>query len=189
MTHLKLIKPEPWIEEPDVTDIMKAQQEFHHKFEVPLNKTTQELYSTLIEEEHEEWVEDYFSASATEYQELKELADLLYVTAGLAYQMGYSIVKASKYTENGSYDFSITDLVSGVASGRKDRKILANIMYCLFGYAHAMGWDLREAYNRVHISNLSKLDDSGKPIRREDGKVLKGPNYKPPSLEDLTDGR
>jgi len=34
-------------------------------------------------------------------------------------------------------------------------------------------------------SNLSKLDDTGRPIRNEDGKVLKGPNYKPPVLDDL----
>ena len=34
-------------------------------------------------------------------------------------------------------------------------------------------------------SNMSKLDEDGKPILREDGKVLKGPNYKPPNLEDL----
>tara|TARA_R100000742_G_C4224744_1_gene47632 strand:- start:43 stop:192 length:150 start_codon:yes stop_codon:yes gene_type:complete len=48
-----------------------------------------------------------------------------------------------------------------------------------------MGWDLDRALHRVHESNMSKLDDEGKPIYREDGKVLKGPNYKPPNLEDL----
>ena len=48
-----------------------------------------------------------------------------------------------------------------------------------------MGWDLDEAMNRVHLSNMSKLDEEGKPILREDGKVLKGPNYTPPNLEDL----
>lgn len=41
-----------------------------------------------------------------------------------------------------------------------------------------------EALERVHASNMSKLVD-GKPIRREDGKVLKGPNYKAPDLSDL----
>jgi len=47
-----------------------------------------------------------------------------------------------------------------------------------------MQWDLDEALRRVHVSNLSKLVDD-KPLRREDGKVLKGPNYAPPSLIDL----
>ena len=48
-----------------------------------------------------------------------------------------------------------------------------------------MGWDLDEALHRVHKSNMSKLDEYGKPILREDGKVLKGPMYAPPNLEDL----
>ena len=48
-----------------------------------------------------------------------------------------------------------------------------------------MRWFLDEALDRVHLSNMSKLGDDGKPIYREDGKVLKGPDYKPPSLEDL----
>lgn len=44
---------------------------------------------------------------------------------------------------------------------------------------------LMDAFNRVHESNMSKLDDNGRPIRREDGKILKGPNYKAPDLSDL----
>lgn len=44
---------------------------------------------------------------------------------------------------------------------------------------------LGEAFDRVHASNMSKLGDDGKPIKREDGKVLKGPNYKAPDLSDL----
>jgi predicted HAD superfamily Cof-like phosphohydrolase len=48
-----------------------------------------------------------------------------------------------------------------------------------------MNWFLDEALNRVHESNMSKLDEDGKPIYREDGKVLKGPNYKLPNLTDL----
>tara|TARA_R100000781_G_scaffold33_3_gene44 strand:+ start:1247 stop:1396 length:150 start_codon:yes stop_codon:yes gene_type:complete len=48
-----------------------------------------------------------------------------------------------------------------------------------------MSWDLDEAMHRVHTSNMSKLGDDGKPITREDGKVLKGPNYQPPDLSDL----
>lgn len=39
-----------------------------------------------------------------------------------------------------------------------------------------------EAWDRVHASNMSKLDDNGKPIRREDGKILKSKNYAPPDL-------
>ena len=64
-------------------------------------------------------------------------------------------------------------------------KELADLVYVCYQYAANMGWDLDEAMHRVHESNMSKLDEYGKPITREDGKVLKGPNYKPPNLEDL----
>ena len=65
-------------------------------------------------------------------------------------------------------------------------KELADLVYVCYQYAENMGWLLDEALNRVHISNMSKLGEDGKPIYREDGKVLKGPNYKPPDLSDLT---
>ena len=46
---------------------------------------------------------------------------------------------------------------------------------------------VQAAFARVHQSNMSKLDDDGKPMKRKDGKVLKGPNYKPPVLDDLVE--
>ena len=64
-------------------------------------------------------------------------------------------------------------------------KELADLVYVCYQYAENQGWDLDEAMYRVHESNMSKLDEEGKPIYRDDGKVLKGPNYKPPNLEDL----
>ena len=64
-------------------------------------------------------------------------------------------------------------------------KELADLVYVCYQYAANMKWDLDEALHRVHISNMSKLNENGIPILREDGKVLKGPNYKPPNLEDL----
>jgi predicted HAD superfamily Cof-like phosphohydrolase len=64
-------------------------------------------------------------------------------------------------------------------------KELADLVYVCYQYAENMEWDLDEAMNRVHRSNMSKLGLDGKPIRRSDGKVLKGPNYQPPTLNDL----
>ena len=63
-------------------------------------------------------------------------------------------------------------------------KELADVVYVAFQYAAARGWPLDEALDRVYESNMSKLVD-GKPLRREDGKVLKGPNYQKPYLADL----
>ena len=64
-------------------------------------------------------------------------------------------------------------------------KELADLVYVCYQYAENMNWFLDEAMNRVHESNMSKLGEDGKPIYRDDGKVLKGPNYKPPDLSDL----
>ena len=64
-------------------------------------------------------------------------------------------------------------------------KELADLVYVCHQMAAAFGWDLQVAYNRVHESNMSKLGVDGKPLRREDGKILKGPNYREPNLTDL----
>lgn len=70
-------------------------------------------------------------------------------------------------------------------SPEEELKELADLVYVVYGYANVKGWDLDEAVRRVHKSNMSKLDEEGKPIRREDGKILKGPRYKKPDLGDL----
>lgn len=62
---------------------------------------------------------------------------------------------------------------------------IADILYGTAQQAHLNGWPIGEALRRVHSSNMSKLDEDGNPIIREDGKVLKGPNFKAPDLTDL----
>ncbi len=64
-------------------------------------------------------------------------------------------------------------------------KELADLVYVCYQFAASQEWDLDEAMCRIHDSNMSKLDEHGKPIYRPDGKVLKGPNYKEPNLQDL----
>jgi len=77
-------------------------------------------------------------------------------------------------------------LIKGYVVNATDAlKELADLVYVCYQYAENLGWDLDEALNRVHLSNMSKLGEDGNPIYREDGKVLKGPNYQPPNLSDL----
>lgn len=64
-------------------------------------------------------------------------------------------------------------------------KELCDVLVVTFGAAEALGLPIEAAFNRVMSSNMSKLGPDGKPIYREDGKVLKGPNYKAPNLTDL----
>jgi predicted HAD superfamily Cof-like phosphohydrolase len=82
----------------------------------------------------------------------------------------------------------IREEYSEVMSAVNDEEVLkelADLLYVVYGTAATFGWDIDTAFNRVHESNMSKLGDDGKPIYREDGKVLKGPNYKPADLSDL----
>jgi len=110
---------------------------FRQVMDQPINTSDEnvhELQATLINEEYKEWRDAFEEElSVSKIDQLKELADLVFV----CYQ-----------------------------------------------YAAARGWNLDVAMRRVFESNMSKLVD-GKPLRRADGKVLKGPNYYPPILDDL----
>ena len=66
-------------------------------------------------------------------------------------------------------------------------KEMADVQYVLSGMAVTFGLPLEKVFGRVHESNMSKLGEDGKPVLREDGKVLKGPRYHPPVLDDLVD--
>ena len=59
---------------------------------------------------------------------------------------------------------------------------LTDILYVTYGAGVAFGIELDPCFHEVHRSNMSKLDEYGKPIYREDGKVLKGPGYSKPNL-------
>ena len=59
---------------------------------------------------------------------------------------------------------------------------LTDILYVTYGAGHAFGIDLDKCFEEVQNSNMSKLDEKGKPIYNEKGKVMKGPNYFKPNL-------
>lgn len=65
-------------------------------------------------------------------------------------------------------------------------KELSDLVYVIFGYANAMGWDLMEAVRRVHANNLGRcIQPDGSIKRREDGKIIKNPDYPAVDLSDL----
>ena len=59
---------------------------------------------------------------------------------------------------------------------------LTDILYVTYGAGHAFGIDLDKCFDEVQNSNMSKLDENGKPIYNESGKVMKGPKYFKPDL-------
>ena len=59
---------------------------------------------------------------------------------------------------------------------------LTDILYVTYGAGHAFGIDLDKCFDEVQNSNMSKLDENGRPIYNKNGKVMKGPNYFKPDL-------
>jgi hypothetical protein len=114
-----------------------------------------QLWLTLIDEEIAE-------AQEALAHVLKEMADVQYVVDGLKTLVGHD---------------AACRLIGADRFGAMD--VLEDAFYGAYDYL------IKQAHERVHASNLSKLDDNGKPIRREDGKIMKGSNYKAPDLMDL----
>ncbi|MDT0316883.1 pyrophosphohydrolase domain-containing protein [Streptomyces millisiae] len=89
---------------------------------------------------------------------------------------------------------ALTDLAQALRTGddpltayQAVAKELADVLYVTYGAADALGIDLPAVFVEVHRSNMSKLDADGRVLRRADGKVLKGPGYRPPVLDGLVD--
>ena len=62
---------------------------------------------------------------------------------------------------------------------------LGDLEYVINGMALGMGIDLPAVVREIHRSNMTKLGPDGKPIYREDGKILKGPGYEPPRIAEV----
>ena len=68
---------------------------------------------------------------------------------------------------------------------------LGDMLYILCGtiLEHGMQYKIEEVFEEIQRSNMSKLGDNGKPIYREDGKVMKGPNYFKPNINGILEGK
>ena len=62
---------------------------------------------------------------------------------------------------------------------------LTDILYVTYGAGHSFGINLDACFEEVQRSNMSKLDEDGKPIYNEFGKVMKGPNFSKPNLKQF----
>jgi predicted HAD superfamily Cof-like phosphohydrolase len=83
----------------------------------------------------------------------------------------------------------VTELLSACADGDVVgvADAITDCMYILLGTAHewGLGDKLEGLFDEVHRSNMSKLDANGRPLYREDGKVMKGDKYTPPDLKPI----
>lgn len=123
----------------------------------------------------------FYRTAANEFRQVYELPQGLTTTS---LNLQQSLIDE----EHLEVAYAYLDLKEDITNKRAREhllKELADLVYVCHQMAAAFGWDLQTAHNRVHESNMSKLGEDGKPIRREDGKILKGPNYFVPSLIDL----
>jgi len=83
-----------------------------------------------------------------------------------------------------------TELEDAIAEGHMEgiADALTDILYVTYGAGHAFGIDLDKCFEEVQRSNMSKLGADGKPIYRDDGKIMKGGNYSEPDLKKVLYG-
>lgn len=76
------------------------------------------------------------------------------------------------------------ELLEALAEGDREHiaRELADVVYVAYGTARVWGIDLDKALEEIHRANMSKLGEDGRPVIREDGKVLKGPRYVAPDM-------
>lgn len=84
-------------------------------------------------------------------------------------------------------DEEVAELAEAAATGNLAALAheLADVVYVAYGTALTYGIDLDAVIAEVHRANMSKLGPDGKPLYRADGKVAKGPEYRPPDIAGL----
>lgn len=102
---------------------------------------------------------------------------------------GFGIKTEMLFHRQATPDWGTNDIAIAMESmapprnGAEVADALGDLVYVIYGFALEMGYDLRAVIKEIHASNMTKLGEDGKPIYREDGKVLKGPNYVKPNIE------
>jgi predicted HAD superfamily Cof-like phosphohydrolase len=106
---------------------------------------------------------------------------------GLKYPKPSAMVDGEKNLRRTLIQEEFKELMYAISNQDDDEvlKELCDLVYVCIGFAVTYGWSFDTAFNRVHKSNMSKLDAKGNPLYREDGKVIKSNCYEPPKLANL----
>ena len=112
------------------------------------------------------------------YEEIAEMFDALDAGGDMDFAVVKSAIKSlADRTKAGHVQHSITNRVEMLDS-------LGDQVVTAAGVSHCAGMDMDKALRAINHSNWSKFDKDGLPIRNEQGKIIKGPNYMPPVLKD-----
>jgi hypothetical protein len=151
--------------DPQMQVMVTRVDEWMTAFEVPNDLDLQEA---LIMEEAREVIEVFHMEPSPEAaaEMLKEISDFMFVMLGYQVMMNRMGILVPVFQPETLTAARVVTELFGRAFDEENDDLFIN------------------AFHRVCDSNMTKLVD-GKPLRREDGKVLKGPNYKAPDLSDL----
>jgi predicted HAD superfamily Cof-like phosphohydrolase len=154
-------------------------KEFMEVFgQLPNTLTEEETYKlrvALIQEEAAELI-----VAVTDVEELDALVDLAYVLYGTYIHMNVPDIDP----EHLIYEREVTPQEIFDAAMNIDAETFDSDLDEVLGLVttYAQKYNFEGAFKEVHRSNMSKLGTDGKPVKRLDGKVLKGPLYTPPNL-------
>lgn len=187
-------------------------KEFHITFGVMVGEYpelpdagTRELRIRILKEEWEELAE---AEEADDLVEISDaLGDMAYLICGTAVSYGifhtkpyvplfHDLLKGHvphlplehiRHFQKGMIDIAFEAYLAAEESNDLHliKVSLDGLMNAVAGAAYAYSIPLLDVFNEIHRSNMSKLGEDGKPIYREDGKVLKGPSYSPPDLKSV----
>lgn len=133
-------------------------RDFHHSFGAPIGDTTRPNIDIPRAKLRIELIGEEFA----------ELVDAVYgETAGF-------LLRQALQTAH-QHDDHRRDTVAAADA-------LADLVYVIYGTAIEAGIHLPAVLDEVHASNMSKLDENGQPVLREDGKILKSSRYTPPNI-------
>lgn len=183
-------------------------REFHTVFGQLVSDTPQlpddnvrKLRQRILKEEVEEFSVAYKDNDRVECADA--LADILYVVAGTCVSYGicpdssidpFERVKKTKQLTmfyNIPLDKILNDTFSYYEMAELDNDLakiscyLNTLISDVFSVGIHLGYPLEEIFNEVHRSNMSKTDENGKAIKREDGKILKSSKWSPPDIKSI----
>jgi len=124
---------------------------------------------------------------------LEELSEFLYKSMGITMSCVFEVNQSIK-TQECIEAFNREALEEAIVAADdfdpvEGADALGDLVYVEYGLALELGLDLDEVIDEIHAANMTKLGEDGNPIRREDGKVTKGPNYIPPNIAHVLSAR
>ncbi len=186
----------------NILERMAMVRDFNIAFEVPFcehkefnYKDSFSLRKTMLHEELEELVLAIENNDRVEIADA--LGDLSYIAVGgllditnrFDFSIDYKSIKDALPLKHSEACYLILNQIN-LLDKHPDLKQLVELKYShlillIEAYSEIFDIDLQPIFEEIHRSNMSKLDSLGKPIRREDGKILKSPNYFKPDIKRI----